>query len=124
LRKQLIALECQVTSPRLKQRDRRILLVLASNIRGWKQTLVIVKPDTLVRWYQQGFKLFWQPTVRGQTWKTTDLSGNHAGETWVCDFVQTYDLFLRTVFVFFIIKLDPRRVAYAVGAGTTSEGVS
>jgi transposase InsO family protein len=35
---------------------------------------------------------------------------NHTGQTWTCDFVQTYDLFFRTVFVFFIIELESRRV--------------
>jgi hypothetical protein len=46
LRQQLIVLERQVTRPRLKQRDRQILVILASRIRGWKEALVIVKPDT------------------------------------------------------------------------------
>ncbi len=31
---------------------------------------------------------------------------------WACDFVQTYDLFFRTVFVFFIIELESRRVVH------------
>jgi len=49
----------------LKPRDRQILVVLASRIQGWKQALVIVKPATLVRWHQQGFKLFWRTKSQG-----------------------------------------------------------
>ncbi len=50
------------------------------------------------------------PVKRGQTWAT--FIHNHAGEMWACDFVQTYDLFFRTVFVFFIIELGSRRVVH------------
>jgi transposase InsO family protein len=37
---------------------------------------------------------------------------NHAREIWACDFLQTYDLWFRTLFVFFIIELDSRRVVH------------
>ena len=50
------------------------------------------------------------PRQSGQTWGT--FLKNHASETWACDFVQTYDLFFRTVFVFFIIELESRRVVH------------
>lgn len=40
------------------------------------------------------------PHDDGQTWAT--FLANHASEIWACDFVQTYDLFFRTVFVYFI----------------------
>jgi len=66
LRQQLIVLERQVTRPPLQQRDRQILVILASRIQGWKEALVIVKPDTLVRWHQQEFKLFWRRKSRGR----------------------------------------------------------
>ena len=42
------------------------------------------------------------------SWKT--FIANHAHETWACDFLQTYDLFFRVVFVYFIIELESRRV--------------
>ena len=45
-----------------------------------------------------------------QTWST--FVANHAPEMWACDFVQTYDLFFRTIFVFFIIELGSRRVVH------------
>jgi putative transposase len=29
-------------------------------VRAWKQALVIVQPETLLRWHRQGFRLFWR----------------------------------------------------------------
>ena len=50
------------------------------------------------------------PVRHGQTWAT--FIKNHSGETWACDFVQTYNWLFRTVFVFFIIELGSRRVVH------------
>jgi hypothetical protein len=33
--------------------------------RGWKDALHIVKPDTLLRWHRQGFKLYWRQKSKG-----------------------------------------------------------
>lgn len=52
----------------------------------------------------------WPPRPSGQTWET--FLKNHASEIWACDFVQTYDVFFRTIFVFFIIELGSRRVVH------------
>jgi putative transposase len=171
LRQQLIVVERQVLRPKLTQHDRRVLVLLASRIRGWREALVVVKPDTLLRWHREGFRLYWRrksrarkgrpptppevialieemavanrtwyvkriqgelrklgikvsrgvvrkymrrarkglpPRNHGQTWAT--FIKNHAGETWACDFVQTYDLLFRVVFVYFIIELGSRRI--------------
>lgn len=56
LRQQLVVLERQVERPILTQRDRQILVLLASRIRGWREALVVVKPDTLLSWHRRGFK--------------------------------------------------------------------
>ena len=45
-----------------------------------------------------------------QTWAT--FLRNHASQIWACDFLQTYDIFFRTVFVFVIIELGSRRVVH------------
>jgi len=37
---------------------------------------------------------------------------NHADEIWACDFLQTYDVFFRTLFLFVIIELGSRRLAH------------
>ena len=45
-----------------------------------------------------------------QTWAT--FLRKHASQIWACDFLQTYDVFFRTVFVFVIIELGSRRVVH------------
>src|SRR5690242_7860516 len=60
LRQQLIVLNRQVNKPEFKPLDRLILVVLASLVRDWKQALLILKPDTLLRWHRAGFKLVWK----------------------------------------------------------------
>ncbi len=60
LRQQLAALHRQSKRPRLKKRD-RIFWVWFSRLFGnWRSILVIVQPDTVIRWHQQGFKLYWR----------------------------------------------------------------
>ena len=46
----------------------------------------------------------------GQTWST--FVRNHAADIWACDFVQTYDVFFRAIFVFVIIELESRQVVH------------
>jgi putative transposase len=50
------------------------------------------------------------PLKQGQTWAT--FLANHASEIWACDFVQTDDLFFRTVFAYFIVELGSRKVVH------------
>ena len=47
----------------------------------------------------------------GQNWGT--FLANHADEIWACDFVQTYDVFFRTIYVLFMVELGSRRVVHA-----------
>jgi len=186
LRQQLIVLQRQTKRPALTPRDRGLLVLLASRFRWWREALMIVKPDTLLGWHRQGFRLFWRhkskaktpqprvpenvialihtksldnrlwgskrirdelrklgyhltkrtvakymrqvrstppPRKPSQTWGS--FLKNHASEIWACDFLQTYDLWFRTLFVFFIIELGSRRVVhFAVTAHPTDAWVA
>src|ERR1035437_8476429 len=59
LRQQLVILRRSIKQPRLTRTDRMLLVLLAGKVRAWRQALLIVKPDTLLRWHRQGFRLFW-----------------------------------------------------------------
>ncbi len=45
------------------------------------------------------------PPSDGQRWRT--FLRNHT--TWACDFLQTYDIWFRPIFAFFIIEVNTRR---------------
>src|SRR5258706_9885196 len=50
------------------------------------------------------------PHPWSQTWSV--FPRNHAKVIWACDFVQTYDLFFRAVFVFVLIEHHSRKVIH------------
>ncbi|MCZ7544305.1 MAG: hypothetical protein M5R40_12575 [Anaerolineae bacterium] len=64
LRQQLIVLQRQTKRPPLTPWDRALLVLFASRLRRWRQALHIVKPDTLLKWHRQGFRLFWRRKSR------------------------------------------------------------
>jgi putative transposase len=50
----------------------RLLWVWVSRVwKDWRRALVIVKPDTVIAWHRQGFRLFW-------TWKSRRRLGRPA----------------------------------------------
>jgi putative transposase len=59
LRQQLAVLKARRPRPRLSTPD-RLFWVLARRLwREWKQSLIIVTPETVVRWHRAGFRLYW-----------------------------------------------------------------
>ena len=50
--------------PKLIPRDRLFWVCLSRIWRGWRSPLVIVKPEAVVAWHRQGFRLFWTWKVR------------------------------------------------------------
>jgi transposase InsO family protein len=60
LRQQLLVLRRSVKRPRCRPVDRLLLVLLASRVRAWRHALLIVQPDTLLRWHRQLFRGFWR----------------------------------------------------------------
>jgi putative transposase len=60
LRQQLIILECQAKRPKAKPCERVLLVLPASRLRTWKQALLIVQPDTLIRWHRDIYCWLWK----------------------------------------------------------------
>jgi len=170
LRQQLIMLRRQIKRPTYRKSDRILLVLLARAVRAWRQALLIVQPETLLKWHRQGLRLFWKhtsklkstqakvaaetialikemarnnrlwgaerirgellklgihvckrtiqkymrqvypPRSKGQNWRT--FLHNHAGAIWACDFLQVSDLFFHSLFAFFIIELQSRKVIH------------
>ena len=64
LRQQLAVLQRNARRPRLKRWD-RVFWVLVSRLwSGWQKTLVVVQPETVIRWHRQGFRLYWRRKSR------------------------------------------------------------
>src|SRR5438477_6862480 len=59
LRQQLAVYKRKVTRPPLRRRDRLFWVGLARVWAGWKQSLVIVTPDTVLRWQRRRFRQYW-----------------------------------------------------------------
>src|SRR2546427_5517691 len=60
LRQQLIVLRREVKRPTFTRTDRMLLVLLARLVQTWQQALVIVQPDTLLRWHRELFRLYWK----------------------------------------------------------------
>jgi putative transposase len=60
LRQQLIILRRQVKRPACTKTDRMLLVLLTRLVRTWQQALMIVQPDTVLRWHRELFRLFWK----------------------------------------------------------------
>jgi hypothetical protein len=67
LRQQLTVLKAGNCRSRLTAPDRVFWVMLRRFWSGWKRTLVIVQPDTVVRWHRAGFKLYWTWRSRHKT---------------------------------------------------------
>ena len=57
LRQQVIVLSREKKRPPLTNQDRRLLVLLARLLASWNDALLIVQPDTLMRWHRDLFKI-------------------------------------------------------------------
>jgi putative transposase len=64
LHHQLAILRRGVKRPRCTPADRALLVLLASRVRTWRSALLIVQPDTLLRWHRQLFRGYWRRQTR------------------------------------------------------------
>jgi putative transposase len=69
LRQQLIMLKRQVKRPACTKTDRILLVLEASAVRAWKQTLLIIQPETLLRWHRELFRLYWKRRSKASSHK-------------------------------------------------------
>jgi putative transposase len=63
LRHQLSVLQRSMKRPKLTTTDRLLWVWLCRVWPAWRSALVIVKPETVIGWHRQTFRLFW-------TWKS------------------------------------------------------
>jgi putative transposase len=170
LRQQLIVASRAVKRPAFRGLERGLLVLLARLLPRWRGALLLVKPETVLRWHRAGFRLFWRNksrsagsreprmapdvialirrmAIENRLWGAERIRGEllklgirvakrtvqrymrgarppppHPGQSWAtflrnhtvwaCDFLQTYDIWFRPVFAFFIIDVNARCVVH------------
>ena len=68
LRQQLAVLRRSTKRPKLSPIDRAFWVALSRIWGDWRQNLVLVKPETVIGWHRNGFKLYW-------TWRSRRRRG-------------------------------------------------
>ena len=72
LRQQLAVQQRSIKRIKLRNQDRFFWSLLSQLWTDWKFNLFIVKPETVVKWHRQGFKLYWR-------WKSRSKPGRPKG---------------------------------------------
>ncbi len=60
LHQQLTIQQRIIKRPKLKNKDRIFWSWISQIWPDWKSNLIIVKPETVIKWHRQGFKLYWR----------------------------------------------------------------
>jgi transposase InsO family protein len=67
LRQQLGVFRRKHPQPRFAATDKLFWVILRRLWFGWRQTLILVQPETVVRWHRAGFKSYWTWLSRHRT---------------------------------------------------------
>src|ERR1035437_4653917 len=68
LRQQLAVLKERRPRPRFSTTDRLFWATLCRLWSKWQQALILVQPETVVRWHRAGFKMYWSWLSRHRTY--------------------------------------------------------
>ena len=60
LRHQLEVLKRNTKRPHIKNRDRLLWILFARFFKNWRNQLLFVQPETVIRWHKKGFRLYWR----------------------------------------------------------------
>jgi putative transposase len=87
LRHQLLVLQRSNNGHRVRLRatDRLLWVWLSSLWTGWRSALIIVKPETVIAWHRQGFRLYWR-------WKSRHGEGRPSVSSEVRDLIRKMSL--------------------------------
>jgi putative transposase len=66
LRQQLAVLKRRRPRPRLALVDKLFWVTVSRFWSGWKEALIVVRPETVVRWHRAGFRMYWRLISRVQ----------------------------------------------------------
>src|SRR5437016_7999920 len=81
LRQQLAVWKARQPRPRLTAMDRIFWVVLSRLWKSWRNSLELVRPETVVGWHRQGFRRYW-------AWKSRRRRGRPAIRTELRDLIR------------------------------------
>ena len=81
LRQQVAVWKARQPRPRLSAMDRMFWVVLSTLWRSWRQSLQLVRPETVIGWHRQGFRCYW-------AWKSRRRPGRRAIHADVRDLIR------------------------------------
>ena len=110
LRQQFAVVSRTAKRTRRRQRDRIFWVWISKLWRDWRSALVVVQPDTVVRWHRRGFKLRRRPSPPSQTWRS--FLKNHMNCTAACDFFVVPTVTFRLLYCFVILAHGRRRIVH------------
>ena len=84
LRQQLLVLQRRHLQPRLGNADRRFWIIASRWFSSWRGSLLIVKPETVLRWRRRGWGAYW-------SWR----SRRHRGRSGRCPIRQELQALIR-----------------------------
>jgi hypothetical protein len=67
LRQQLTVLKRKSKRPILRNRDRLFWSLVSKVWRDWRSELILVKPETVIRWRDRKFREFWRRKSQGRS---------------------------------------------------------
>jgi putative transposase len=59
LRQQLVVLKRRQKRPSVRHADRRFWILASRLFDRWRESLLIVQPETVLRWHRKGWKAYW-----------------------------------------------------------------
>ena len=66
LRQQLLAFHLRRPRPRLGTLEKLFWVAMRNMWPGWRKSLILVTPETVIRWHRAGFRLYWACLSRTQ----------------------------------------------------------
>jgi len=124
LRQQVIVLKRSVNRPRIKDSDRAFFVLMHRLLADWRSSLLIVKPETVIRWHRKGAAWYWarksRTTKRGAPaigWKLVRLIQRLSVEnvTWGAPRIRDelgmlgHDVAQSTVEKYMVKRRDPEK---------------
>ncbi len=72
LRQQLVVLKRSVNRAKINDSDRVFWILIRRLLDSWRDTLLIVKPATVIKWHRKGWRYFWRrKSLRGKPGRPT-----------------------------------------------------